>query len=372
MLCGFFVPARIETLQMKMSSKFVIRLAAWCVLMLYLLFDLVLFEGPIKQQVYRMQGSPSEKLGNDLERGIVARVFTKPILLSQVDYGVDDHLWRSGRSREDVGETERLALRTSVLRELCDQVLLREKVALNHKDYPITDAEINTAMLRFASRFSTPQDLTKAMADFGFEGEKELRFRIAARLQQNKYLAHHIARGIAVTDKEAHAWYTVHTKSLTTPALRKVRHIFLAALGNSEEDAQRSLKEALEFLESGTNDFASLSSKLSDDERSKKVGGDLGWLSRQRIPDDFANAVFALPLQQPAIIKTKLGWHLVEVTHSKPAKLESFETLKTEIIVALETSRRQEAVAEYRKNLHRQHPDKVVVHKELLKAPWSN
>ncbi len=357
---------------MKMSSKFVIRLAIWCVLMLYLLFDLVLFEGPLKNQVYRMQGSPSEKLGNDLERGIVARVFTKPILLTQVDYGVDDHLWRSGRSRENVGKTERLALRKTVLRELCDHALLREKVALNDKEYPVTDAEIDAAMLRFASRFTNPQDLTKAMTEFGFEGEKELRFRIAARLQQNKYLDYHIARGIAVTDEEARAWYTAHTESLTTPALRKVRHIFLAALGHSEEDAQRSLKETLELLQSETNDFASLSSKLSEDERSKKIDGDLGWLSQQRIPNDFADAIFALEPHQPAIIKTKLGWHLVEVTDSKPAKLESFEALQTEIIVALETSRRKEAVAEYRKNLHRQHPGKVVVHKSLLEEPWSN
>lgn len=366
------MPARLETLHMKMSSPFVIRLVAWSVLMLYLLCDLILFEGPLKKQVYRMQGSPTEKLGNDLERGIVARVFSKPILLSQVDYGVDELLWRSGRSREDVKDTERLALRKAILRELCDHALLREKVALNDKEYPVTDAEIKDAMLRFSSRFTNPQDLTKAMADFGFEGEKELRFRIAARLQQNKYLDFHIARGIAVTDEEARAWHAAHTKSLTTPALRKARHIFLSALGHSEEDAQRSLKEALEFLQSGTNDFASLNSKLSEDERSKKVGGDLGWLSRQRTPNDFADAVFALEPHQPAIIKTKLGWHLIEVTDSKPAKLESYETLQTEIIVALETSRRKDAVAEYRKNLHRQHPEKVVVHKSLLEEPWSN
>ena len=363
---------RLERLQMKMSSKFVIRLAIWCVLMLYLLFDLVLFEGPLKNQVYRMQGSPTQKLGNDLERGIVARVFAKPIYLSQVDYAVDDHLWRSGRSREDVAKSERLALRKFALRELCDHSLLREKVSLNDKEYPVSEAEIDAAMLRFASRFTNPQDLTQAMDDFGFEGEKELRFRIAARLQQNKYLDYHIARGIAVTEADARSWYAEHSDALTTPALRKVRHIFLAALSHSEEDAQRSLKEALESLESGTNDFASLSSKLSDDERSKKVGGDLGWLSQQRLPNDFSEAVFALAPHKPTIITTTLGWHLVEITGTKPAKLESFETLETEVIVAMETSRRKDAVTQYRKNLHRQHPDKLVIHASVLEAPWSN
>ncbi|MFD2159974.1 peptidylprolyl isomerase [Rubritalea tangerina] len=356
---------------MKMSSKFVIRLGVWSVLMLYLFCDLILFEGPLKQQVYRLQGSPAKKLGNDIERGIVARVFTKPILLSQVDYAVDEQLWRSGRTREEISNSQRTALRRIALAELCDHALLREKVALNDKEFPVSEEEINAAMQRFASRFSTPEELQKAMLQFGFEGEKELRFRIAARLQQQKYLNHHIARGIAVTDEEAKAWYKDHQEQLQTPQLYQLRHIFLSKLQHNEDEAVQALREAQEFLQSGTNDFNSLSLKLSEDPRSKDHGGSLGWMSLQRLPADFAQAVEKLKVNQTSLIETTIGWHLVELTDTQASTLRSFDESKAEIVAALETSRRKAAVKEYRKNLRLQHPEKIVIHEALLSADWT-
>lgn len=357
---------------MKMSSSFVIRLGIWCVLMLYLFLDLILFEGPLKQQVYRLQGSRSEKLGNDIERGIVARVFAKPILLTQVDYAVDEHLWRSGRTRMDVSAKQRKEIREVVLRELCDHSLLREKVALNQKEFPVSDEEINAAMRRFASRFKNIEVLAQSMTAFGFQGEKELRFRIAARLQQNKYIEAHIARGIAVTGEEARAWYAAHPEELTTPARVKARQIYLTAAGHTDEQATKVLNAALEKLQNKATTFDFLASELSEDERSKKIGGQLGWMTKQRLPEDFSTALFELPLNTPSIIQTKLGHHLVEVTEKSPAVLSSFEKLKPEIVAALETSRRKSAVLEYRRNLRLQHPDKIVIHEQLLSSPWTN
>lgn len=340
--------------------------------MLYLLFDLIIFEGPLKQQVYRLQGSRSENLGNDIERCIVARVFAKPVLLSQVDYGVDELLWRSGRTRMDVSPKQRRELREIVLRELCDHSLLREKVALNHKEFPVSDEEINAAMLRFSSRFRNLEELDKSMQSFGFEGEKELRFRVAARLQQNKYIEAHIARGIAVTDDEAKAWYVAHQTELTTPVQLKARQIFLTAADHSDEEAIKTLSAALEKLQTKSSTFESLASELSEDERSKNIGGNLGWMTENRLPADFATALFALPEITPSIIQTKLGYHLIEVTEKSPDILASFERMKPEIVAAMETSRRKAAVIEYRRNLNLQHPDKVVIRELLLDSPWTN
>ena len=339
--------------------------------MLYLLFDLVIFEGPIKTQTRRMQGAPVGDVSADQERGIVARVFTKPILLSQVDYAVDERLWRTGRTREQISKQERLNLRKVAVRELCDHALLREKVALNTKEFPVTDEEINAAMLRFASRFTTKDDLAKAMTNFGFEGEKELRFRIAARLQQNKYLDFHIARGIAVSDDEALAWYHDHKETATIPERIKVRHIFLAANGHSEEAARVSLSKLKTQLTEGAS-FANLAQQFSEDEHSKKLGGDLGWMTRSRVSKDFSEATFKLTTNEPQIITTKIGYHLVEVTEKAAAQLRSFDEMKPEIVSALETSRRKEAVRIYRQNLTHQHPGKVIIHESMLSDDWTN
>ena len=56
---------------------------------------------------------------------------------------------------------------------------------------------------------------------------------------------------------------------------------------------------------------------ISEDERSKQVGGELGWMREDRLPDDFAVPVFSMSVASPELIETKLGWHIVEVTASE-------------------------------------------------------
>lgn len=354
-----------------MSSKFVIRLAVWSFLMLYLLVDLVLIDGPLKRGVLRLQGAPEEEVAADRERGICARVFDKPILLSQVDYRVDELLWRSGRDRKNISKDERISLRLIALHEICDQYLLREKVMFNHKKYPVSEAEIDEALKRFASRFSNPEELASALKKFGFDGEKELRFRTAARLQQYKYLHDRIASAIEVSEEEAKAWYDSHQEEIKTPERIKAKHIFLSALNHDQQQADAILKPALEQILADPSRFTPLASKLSADPRSKSTAGELGWLTRARFPEDLAIPAFAAELNTPTIITTKLGWHLWIVTEKAAATLRPYPQMKEDIIASLETTKRQKAIATYRDNLRRQHGQHVRIDQDLLKRDWS-
>lgn len=362
------MPSSLVFSQMKMGTKFVVRLAAWSVLIIYLLCDLVFLGGPLKNQVTKMQGTPEKRALADQERGIVARVFTVPIYLSQVDYGVDEQLWRTGRTRDAINERERGELRAIVLAELIDLSILREKIALNEDQFPVSEEEITSAIQRFTSRFSTPAQMAATLNGMGFKGEKELKYRIAARLQQNKYIDSKIANGIAVSDGEALQWYADHKNELTTPELIKARHIFLSKLNHNEAAARSKLQQA----QDSEKGFAKLATELSADASSNKTGGELGWMQRDRLPQDFADQFFELEVNQPEIIETKIGWHLIEVTDKRPTELASFETLKPEIVAALETSHRKDAIAEYRRNLRAQHPEKIIIHRELLDADWTH
>ena len=69
--------------------------------------------------------------------------------------------------------------------------------------------------------------------------------------------------------------------------------------------------------------MCAIAAELSEDQRSKNNGGDLGWFSRERLATDFTAAVFALPDKTPSLLRTKLGWHLVELLERKPARVET-------------------------------------------------
>ncbi len=346
--------------------------------MLYLLIDLVLWKGPIHQ---KLRG---DNLEQSKYENIAARVFAKPILLSQVDYAVDQKLWSKGMKRADLSDQQRLFYRQVALRDLVDQYIFREKVAYNTADYPVSDDEINAAVLRFSKRFNGKEDMVNALKEYGFKGEKELRFRLAAKLQQDKYLSERIKVGIAVSDEEVKDFYEKYGDQGMIPESARVRHIFISNVPAPGQTADEKAEYAEAKLSSVMNMFdfpgkldqlfSDLAEISSEDEHTKMTRGDLGWITKERlagVDKEFTDQVFAAEVNKLIKIKTKLGWSIIWVTDKRAARKRSFEEMKEEIIIGLETIRRKEKIEEYRISLRKQHADKIRVSWEMLEQPWT-
>jgi parvulin-like peptidyl-prolyl isomerase len=156
---------------------------------------------------------------------------------------------------------------------------------------------------------------------------------------------------IRVSDDEARAWFDQNAASMAMSERIEVRHIFMAAMDQPQSEIDAKLGAALNDLKSQRKDFATLARELSDDPASKDRGGSLGWMSKARLPADFAAAVFSLPIDQPAIVHSSLGSHLVEVTARKPAEAAKFDEMKHEVIAALEAIKRRQAITEIRRKI---------------------
>jgi len=264
---------------------------------------------------------------------------------------VHEKLYRTGRDPEKIHTNERQLLRWAAMDELIDENLLRIKTKANSNEISVSDSEIEAEVIRFEKRFESKEVLQKAMATQGIENEKELRFRMAARLQQEKYVLTKIKTHITVSDEEAQQWYNDHQKEIKMPERRRARHIFLATLDHPSEQAKATLAKHLKLLKASQINFSSLASTVSEDERSKTKGGDLGWMRKARLPGDFATHAFTLPKNTPTLMRTKLGWHILEITEIKPPELLPFETMKEEIIAAISDGRRADAIKQYRHQL---------------------
>jgi len=351
---------------LKMSQSFVIRMVLWSVLVLYMVCDFFVFKGPLQQELQEMFRTPADKAKRAMSQGICAKVWNGPIYRSQVDYRVQEKLWRTGRDPEKVSEQEMKLLRWAALDELIDESILRIKTRVNREEAPVSDAEIDSELKQFEKRFKSAEELDKALAAQGIENREELRFRIAARIQQDKYVQLKIADAIAVTDEEAKQWYHDHTDELKMPERRQVRHVFLATLDHPSEEAKASLTGYLEKLKKGETDFAKLAAEVSEDESNKTKGGDLGWVRKARLPGDFATAVFSTPEKTPALVRTKLGWHIIEITGIKAPELLPYEAMKKEITTALVDSKREAAVKQYRHQIRLLNKDKIEIFKPMM------
>ena len=133
------------------------------------------------------------------------------------------------------------------------------------------------------------------------------------------------------------------------------------------EQARLQLEAAAASLAAGEVDFATLAKELSQDPATRHDGGELGWVTRGRLAEDFAKAVWELPLNQATLIETTIGWHLVEVLGRQDRQERSFEEAKQEVITAMRSVKRREAIKKYRTTLREWEKHRVTIYHEMMK-----
>ncbi len=308
----------------------------------WLLLDLAVVHGPAScwvSTILPAQETPA------------ARVAGFPISRSQLDRAVSERLWLTGKSPADLTPEDLAAARQAALDDLIDDALLRLQTQALKSQLVVTDAELDARVARFSARFGSPEMLAAAMKSQGIPDEAALRARLATRIQQEKFLALRLAPATRVSDDEAREWFEKNGKFIANPERVQARHIFIPTLNHPPEEAKQKLEAALAELTGKEKDFAILARELSEDPATKDSGGALGWMSSDRLPTDFADSVFALEIGKPTLVRSRLGWHLVEVTARKPAAPRSFDQAKPEIIAALEAKKRRAAIADLRRSL---------------------
>ncbi|GAA5124330.1 peptidylprolyl isomerase [Luteolibacter yonseiensis] len=319
----------------------------------YLIADGFVFKGPVS----RWAGS----IISPASAPLAARVDGHPITISQLDRALAESLWLDGKTPASLKPEELKAARETALQELIDHELLRLQVKALAAQLPVTPEEINERLRRLVGRFETKGALETAMKTQGIPSEQDLRDRLAARIRQEKFLALRLAPSSRVTDEEAREWFERNQAAVALPERIDARHIFIPTLDHPPEEAKQKLDAALVELTEKKKDFATLARELSEDPATKENGGALGWMTASRLPEDFSVPAFSLEVNKPTLFRTKLGWHLVEVTARQPAGPRTFEQAKPEILNALAALKSRQATEEIRSSLRKSGSGKIEV-----------
>ncbi|MES2923047.1 MAG: peptidylprolyl isomerase [Verrucomicrobiota bacterium] len=336
--------------------KFTFRLAIFGAVVTYLVGDFYIFKGPLYRTI---------KADDFSERDLAARVSGHPISRSQLERALNEKLWLEGKSAAQLSPADLKAARDAALDELIDHELLCLQVKAVTPQIAVSTEETNQRLRRLVGRFESKDGLETAMKSEGIAREKDLRGRLAARIQQEKFIALRIDPSIKVTDDEARKWFDENQSAISLPERVEARHLFIPTLDHPPEEAKQKLDAALIELTEKKKDFPTLAKELSEDPATKDNGGSLGWMTRDRLPADFAAPVFSLEPNKPTLVRTKLGWHLVEVTSRKSGEPRTFEQAKPEILAALEAIKRREATGELRKSLRNPDATKIEIFNDL-------
>ncbi len=331
-----------------------IRFLFYGAIILYLLAEFFIIDGPMR----RWSMGDSFRLPS---QDLAARVAGKSISNSQLDRAISERLWLQGKSKESATPEELKLVRFAALDELIEREILQLQAQAISPQLPVSEDEVNERLRRLLGRFESKGALETAMKSQGVATEQELRDRLTDQIKQEKLIELRIRPFIQVTDEEARKWFEENQPFISIPERISARHIFLPTLDHPSEAAKQKLAEALTILKSKKQDFASLAKEFSEDPATKDRGGDLGWMTRARLPDDFSNQVFPLEKNSPTLIQTQLGWHLIEVTERKFAEPRTFQQAESEIRSALEAIKRRQAVTDLRKQLRQSTSTKIKI-----------
>jgi peptidyl-prolyl cis-trans isomerase C len=140
----------------------------------------------------------------------------------------------------------------------------------------------------------------------------------------------------AVTPEAARKLYDETVKTITPETEVRARHILV----ENEEDSNKAHQRV-----KGGEDFAKVAAELSKDPGSKAEGGDLGFFSKERMVEPFAEAAFKMdPGQVSDPVKTQFGWHVIKVEEKRNKPVPSFEETKEQIDTYLGRKAQQDLI----------------------------
>lgn len=281
---------------------------------------------------------------------VVARVDGASIRQNSVVEGLQASLWRQGEAWHRLAPEVQQQRREEVLGQLVVEQLIHTARLKALAGAVAADEELHwfQRQLGFAeTRYAEALKVRRS-------SEEALRSQMESLLLDQAWVESSIAPQLAaITDVEARTWFEAHRDQMKVWVASRAAHLFLSSHDPSQPDRRPKIEKLSAQLQTGEVAFEQLVDDHSEDERSKRRAGDLGWFTQARMPEDFMAAVERLqPGQISGPVQTRLGWHLIKLLERKPARQLTFEEAREEVIALLRNDRRTAAVNTLIKDLH--------------------
>ena len=263
-------------------------------------------------------------------------------------------LWRRGENWETLTEDVKQVRRQEAV-DACVERLLLAGFSATTATGPGLVRESEDAFQQFLKQFEPPEGWKPRLEWQGLT-EPQMRERITAEVVQGSaiesWLQQQALHGGLPGEDAARAWFETHKEQLRIPERVRVSHVFLSGHDREKPDRTAEVTELHRKLVAGEAALAQLAAKASEDERSRKRGGELGWISRERVPEDLAQRVFSLPVAQlSAPFQTRLGWHIAIVHEKRPSRLPEFSEVRAEVMAMLDQQWRESALKRLKQEL---------------------
>lgn len=209
-----------------------------------------------------------------------------------------------------------------------------EKVALAYVEFPYSD-------------FTMPRPSNPEITKFYNDNRETFREPERVKIGYIRYDPAVLASNQPPTDLAVQEYYEQNLKTLFShPGQVHARHILIQVPPDASPgqiSAAKTHAENLLMQVKAGKSFTDLAKQNSDDPGSRESGGELGWVSRGELVKPFEDVAFRLKPGELAIAQTQFGFHVIQVTEVKDAKVDAIEEVRSRIVAALKQKQGEQA-----------------------------
>lgn len=188
-----------------------------------------------------------------------------------------------------IAEDERMRLRLQVLRNLIDETLQIQEAKAN--EITISPEEIEQTFARVAANFRrNPKDFSSYLSEVG-SSAGSMKRQIEGELAWRRLLGRRIEPFVNVSEEEVNAIVSRLNASKGATEYR-IGEIFLSGTPATIGETQNNAERISEQLRKGGS-FAAYARQFSE-ASTAAVGGDLGWVRGEQLPEPLAAAAAAM------------------------------------------------------------------------------
>ncbi|MEC9326279.1 MAG: peptidylprolyl isomerase [Verrucomicrobiota bacterium] len=309
---------------------------------LYLVGDIYWFGGPLKSRLDQiLKGNYVDADGLAIKEEIVATVNAHPIRRQDLERATKEYCRKNGILLSEISRSRINAIRLLVL----DQLVVDRLIWFHSYHYPVelSQEEIDEALIRFRRGFKSSEEFEQAALSQGFSVSRIDTF-LQNQFMQRAWIEKTIRKHIIVSEEEIIERYESDKVISMIPERVNAKHIFFSTLDKNAEQVEERVQSISRKLKEGQS-FETLAMRFSEDSRNKNAGGNLGWITRDRVPNDFYDEVIKISIGKTGTpFKTKLGWHIVNVIDQMNPVKASLDLVHDEIAATIEVEKRQRAI----------------------------
>ena len=221
-----------------------------------------------------------------------------------------------------------------------ERVLISQEAKRNGDKIP--QAEVESVLTRLKEQYNDQKELYR---NFNAKDDDEIEQAIESQMRVEQTL-NNVSKDLPQPSQaDIEKYYEKNKEQYKSAEQVRVAHIVkYVNWQTNEATAFEDIKKAHDELKKGVA-FESVVDKHTDCQDS---GGDLGYVAKGQMVEEFEDVVFHLSVGQVSdIFRTRFGFHIAKLYDRKPPVIAGLKEVTKEIEGELKEQRREEAINEF-------------------------